>query len=131
MLAFEPLNGALVSLISTLLVSFRSRPALQAEILALRHQWNILQRSSRKRTRPRTTDRILGVCMSKLWSDWRSALWIVKPETVIRWHRQGFRFFVGGKVVARDDRMLDEKSEISSGKCAPLILPGEHPGAGD
>lgn len=93
LLTFGLMNGVLVSLISTLLVSFRSRLALQAEILALRHQLNILQRSSNKRRRLRASDRILWVWLSQLWSDWRSALLIVKPETVIRWHRQGFRLY--------------------------------------
>ena len=93
MLAFGPMNGALTSLVSTLLVGFRSRLALQAEILALRHQLNVLQRSTDARRRLRTSDRILWVWLSQLWSDWRSALLIVKPETVIRWHRQGFRLY--------------------------------------
>jgi len=38
-------------------------------------------------------DRLLWVWLSRLWSDWRSALAIVKPETVIAWHRGGFRLF--------------------------------------
>lgn len=84
------MNNMLASLISTLLVSFRSRLVLQAEILALRHQLNLLQNSSKKRTRLRASDRILWVWLSQLWSDWRSALLVVRPETVIRWHRQGF-----------------------------------------
>ena len=92
-MAFRSMNSVLVSLISTFLVSFRSRIALQAEILALRHQINILQRASKKRTRLRASDRILCVWLSQLWSNWRSALMIVKPETVIGWHRQGFRLF--------------------------------------
>ena len=83
----------LVSLLSTLLVSFRTRLVLQTEILALRHQINLLQRSSKKRISLRASDRILWVWLSQLWSDWRSALIIVKPETVIRWHRQGFRLY--------------------------------------
>jgi hypothetical protein len=87
------MNSVLVSLTSTLLVSFRSRIALQAEILALRHQINILRRSSQKRPRLRVSDRILWVWLSRLWSNWRSALLIVRPETILRWHRQGFRLY--------------------------------------
>lgn len=93
MLAFPTMNAALASLISTLFVGFRSRLALQAEILALRHQLNVLRRSTDARRQLRTSDRILWVWLSQLWSDWRSALLIVKPETVIRWHRQGFRLY--------------------------------------
>jgi transposase InsO family protein len=43
-------------------------------------------------------DRLLWVCLSRLWRDWRSALAIVKPETVVAWHRAGFRLFWTWKV---------------------------------
>ncbi len=68
------------------------RAALAAENLALRHQLGILQRSV-KRPRLRPRDRIFWVWLSRLWSDWQSSLMIVKPETVIRWHRDGFRLY--------------------------------------
>jgi len=87
------MNSVLASLISTLLISFRSRIALQAEILALRHQINILRRSAPKRPRLRISDRILWVWLSRLWSNWRSSLLIVRPETILRWHRRGFRLY--------------------------------------
>jgi len=90
LLAFPSMNGVLFSLISTLSFSFRSRLALQAEILALRHQLNVPQRSAHARRVLRSSDRILWAWLSQLWPDWRSALLIVKPETVIRWHRRGF-----------------------------------------
>ncbi len=68
------------------------RATLAAEILALRHQLGVLQRSvSRPRLRQR--DRILWVWLSRLWADWRSSLVIVKPATVVRWHRDGFRLY--------------------------------------
>src|SRR5215469_10039770 len=72
----------------------RSRAVLQAEILALRHQLLVLQRSNGNR-RPRLSlaDRLLWVWLSRLWSGWRSALMMVKPETVIAWHRRGFRLY--------------------------------------
>src|ERR1700730_13419784 len=73
---------------------FRTRAALQAEILALRHQLLVLQRSSRGHTiRLSSADRALWAWLSRLWTEWRSALIIVKPETVIGWHRQGFRLY--------------------------------------
>src|ERR1700736_5415981 len=72
----------------------RSRAVLQAEILALRHQLLIFERSRRGHSlRLRWTDRALWVWLSRLWNDWRSALLMVKPETVIGWHRQGFRLY--------------------------------------
>jgi putative transposase len=73
---------------------FRTRAALQVEILALRHQLLVLQRSSRgHKLRLGSADRALWVWLSHLWTEWRSALIIVKPETVIGWLRQGFRLY--------------------------------------
>jgi putative transposase len=71
----------------SILQGFRTRAALQTEILALRHQLLVLERSSRGRQlRLSDADRLLWVWFSRLWSGWRSALMIVKPETVIAWH---------------------------------------------
>jgi len=73
---------------------FRARFVLQAEILALRHQLLVLQRSSRgSKLRLGWTDRVLWVWLSRLWRDCHSALLILKPETVIAWHRKGFRLY--------------------------------------
>jgi len=77
---------------------FRSRAALELENLALRHQIGVLQRSARKRPRLTSVDRLLWVSLSRVWSGWRSALAIVQPETVIAWHRAGFRLFWTWKV---------------------------------
>jgi putative transposase len=67
---------------------------MQAEIIALRHQLTVLQRSQKpKRLVLNRCDRCLWVWLSRLWSGWRSSLIIVKPETVIGWHRQGFRWY--------------------------------------
>src|SRR5436853_5922475 len=65
---------------------------MEIEIFALRHQLNVLQRSVR-RPKIRSTDRWLWVLFARLWSNWRSALIIVKPATVLSWHRQGFRLY--------------------------------------
>jgi hypothetical protein len=78
-------------------LSTESRTALQLENVALRHQITILQRSV-KRPRLKACDRLVWVWLSRIWSDWRSSLVIVKPETVIRWHRQLFRMFWTGKI---------------------------------
>jgi transposase InsO family protein len=60
------------------------------ENLALRHQLVVLQRSVRK-TRLKDRDRVLWALLSRFWTYWRKPLLLVQPETVIRWHRQGFR----------------------------------------
>jgi len=84
----------MLTVLSSLRDCFRARAVLQAEILALRHQLLVLQRSSRgRRLRLRWADRVLWVWLSRLWNDWRSALLLVKPETVIAWHRKGFRLY--------------------------------------
>lgn len=66
---------------------------LRAEIVALRQQVIVLRRSHRGRVRLRATDRVFWVRLSRLWSGRRSTLAIVKPETVISWHRKGFRLY--------------------------------------
>jgi putative transposase len=86
------------TLLATLSSIFRSRAALQLENLALRHQIGILQRSARKRPKPTPADRLLWVALCRIWRDWRSALAIVQPATVIAWHRAGFRLFWAWKV---------------------------------
>jgi hypothetical protein len=60
----------------------RSRAALQLEILALRHQLGVLHRSA-KRPKPTAADRLFWAWLCEVWSAWRSALVIVKPDTVI------------------------------------------------
>ena len=79
-----------------LVTVFRSllllRSHLLLENLALRHQLAVLKRSS-KRPRLRGFDRILWVWLSRIWPDWRSCLVIDKPDTVIKWHHQGFKLY--------------------------------------
>src|SRR5262245_329807 len=84
---------------SSLLAGFRRRAALQAEIIALRHQLIVLQRTSKaRRLRLSRTDRCLWIWLSRLWSEGRSSLIIVKPATVITWHRRKFRSYWTWKV---------------------------------
>jgi putative transposase len=83
--------SVLLSFLLTLRSSARSRVALQLEILALRHQLQVLQRARPRRLRLAKADRWLWVVLSRVWTEWRAALFIVKPETAIAWHRRGFR----------------------------------------
>jgi hypothetical protein len=71
----------------------KTRAALQLENVALRHQIGVLQRSAKKRPQLHPADRLLWVWLFRIWTDWRSSLVIVKPETVIGWHRKAFRLF--------------------------------------
>ena len=77
--------------------AFKSRSTLQLENLALRHQLGVLRRSV-KRPKLAFADRLLWAWLYEVWNDWRSSLVIVKSETVIAWHRKGFRLFWSWKV---------------------------------
>ena len=78
----------------------RSKPRLIAENLLLRQQLIVLNRSV-KRPRFTRADRLLFVLLASKLQGWKDALLIVKPETVLRWHRQGFRLFWKRKSHAR------------------------------
>src|ERR1700692_836493 len=82
----------------------RSRVALEAEILVLRQQINVLRRANPKRFRFGSIDRLIlgGVC--RLFPKMYGALAIVRPETVIRWHRAGFRSYWRWKSKSRCGR---------------------------
>src|SRR5271165_186398 len=106
---------SLAALLVALRSIFRSRLELQLENLALRQQIGVLQRSGRKRLQLRSGDRLFWVYLSRIWRDWRSTLVIVQPETVVAWHRKGFRLFwtwrvrhgqPGRPVIAREVRDL-------------------------
>ena len=94
----------LTTLLAILPSILRSRAAVELENLALRHQIAVLQRSAAKRLKLTSGDRLLWICLSRLWRDWRSALAIVKPETVLAWHRAGFRLFCTWKVRGQPGR---------------------------
>jgi len=68
------------------------RATLIAENMALRIQLNILARQA-PRPRIRRRDRLFWVLLRRLWKGWRACLVLVQPETVVRWHRQGWRVF--------------------------------------
>src|SRR5215468_2395909 len=72
---------------------FRSRAALEAEILVLRHQLNVLRRKSPKRLAFGNIDRLVFAGLYRVAPGVLDALKILKPQTVIRWHRAGFRTY--------------------------------------
>jgi putative transposase len=71
---------------------FRSRCNLSLELLALRQQLGVLKRIN-PRPRLRTGDRVFWILLRRIWLTWANALIIVKPETVVAWHRAGFRLY--------------------------------------
>src|SRR5712671_3097133 len=78
---------------SVLVRRFRSRAVLELENLALRHQLHFLRRQRPGRLRLLTIDRLLWVWFYRLWPRCLDTMVLVKPATVVQWHRQGFRLF--------------------------------------
>jgi len=82
--------SAVASLLS---FSFRSRASLELELLALRHQVTVLRRQWLGRARLFCADRLLWVWLYRIWPQALNAMVLVKPATVIQWHRNGFRLY--------------------------------------
>src|SRR5271167_2582358 len=72
---------------------FKSRSRLEAENLFLRHQLTIAMRRAPSRLRLHGSDRALLIWMTRLWPSLLDAVQVVQPETILRWHRAGFKMF--------------------------------------
>jgi hypothetical protein len=115
---FMVLVSSLFLLIRSLIVS---RTALAVENLALRQQLAVLNRKIHRRQLHRR-DRFFWVIFSQLWKNWREVLIIVKPETVIKWHRQGFKLYwrwkskapVGRPKIDREIRELIKRMSLEN-----------------
>src|SRR6202167_2177023 len=81
------------SIVSMLVRRFRSRAVVELENLALRHQLHVLRRRWPGRLRLFAIDRLLWVLLYRLGPRCLEVMVLVKPATVIQWHRQGFRLF--------------------------------------
>jgi len=103
----------LMSLLGTLRSVFRTRAELALENLALRQQLANLRHTS-GRPRIRMADRAFWLAISRLWSRWADVLVIVKPDTVVRWHRAGFRLFWRWKSRSRDPAESDISAEVKA-----------------
>src|ERR1700732_877785 len=90
----------MVEILSTLvsLLSFRvrSRASLELELVALRHQVTVMRRQHPGRLRLFSPDRLLWVWLYRIWPQVLNAMVLVKPATVIQWHRKGFRLYWRG-----------------------------------
>ena len=75
------MTSLLIALLASLRATTRSRLELAAEILALRHQLAVLQRTTPKRPRLRPIDRLLWILLSTVWRNWRQAVQLVTPAT--------------------------------------------------
>jgi putative transposase len=90
-------------LIGTVRAAVRTHRELALENLALRQQLAVWK-ARQPRPQLTATDRIFWVVLSRLWKNWRSALQVVRPETVVRWHRRGFRQYWAWKSRRRRGR---------------------------
>src|SRR5882672_5763319 len=96
---------AFLNLFLHVLVSpFKTRARLEAEIALLRHQLNVLRRQAPLRPRLTVGDRLIFVWLYRLFPPVLSAVSVIGPETVLRWHRMGFRLYWRRKSRSRGGR---------------------------
>ena len=93
----------LATLISILDLAVKDRAQLVLENVALRHQLAVLKRSV-ARPRIEDSDRIAWIMLRRLLKEWKEALIFVKPDTVVRWHRRGFKFYWRRKLRSKPGR---------------------------
>jgi transposase InsO family protein len=96
---------AFLILVLHIMVSpFKTKARLEAEIIMLRHQLNVLRRCAPPKPRLAVADRLLFVWFYRLFPSVLNAMAIVQPETIVRWHRAGFRHYWRWKSRARGGR---------------------------
>src|ERR1700694_530550 len=95
------------SIVAVVARRFRSRAVVELENLALRHQLHVLCRQRPGRPRLFMIDRLLWVWFYRLWPRCLNTMVLVKPATVVQWHRQGFRLFWRGR--SRSGRQCVER----------------------
>ena len=83
----------LSTVVSILGFRLRRRASLELELIALRHQVSVLRRQRPGRLRLFSTDRLLWVWLYRVWPQVLNAMVLVKPATVVQWHRKGFRTY--------------------------------------
>jgi transposase InsO family protein len=94
-----------LNLVAHILVSpFKTRARLETEIILLRHQVNVLRRRLPPKPKLTVADRLLFVWLYRLFPSVLAAITIVQPETIIRWHRTGFRLYWRWKSRSRGGR---------------------------
>src|SRR6266446_3079658 len=94
----------LILLIHVVISPFKTKARLEAEIIMLRHQLNVLRRRVPPKPRLAVVDRLLFVWLYRLFPSVLNAVAIIKPDTVVRWHRTGFRLYWRWKSRSRGGR---------------------------
>jgi putative transposase len=115
----------ILSILAVIRAFVRSRSATSLEILALRQQIAVLKR---KRPRPglNRLDRFFWTALRRAWSRWAEVLVVVKPETVIGWHRAGFRLYWRWRSRAARRPTQDRRRN----SCSDPTLGAREPGLG-
>jgi putative transposase len=96
-------GGDLSALVSIFAFRFRGRASLEIELIALRHQVTVLRRQRPGRLQLSSLDRLLWVWLYRIWPQVIEAMVLVKPATVVQWHRNGFRLHWSWRHAVRDD----------------------------
>src|SRR5260370_18943725 len=115
------------SIVSRLVCRFRSRAVVELENLALRHQLHVLRHQRPGRLKLLATDRLLY----RLWPSCLEAMVLVKPATIVHWHRRGFRLFwrwrsrSGRPSVDREIRDLIRQMSSANPLCGAPRIHGE------
>src|SRR5258708_3049022 len=94
----------LILFLRVLVSPFRARARLEAEIVLLRHQLNLLRRRVPSKPKLTVADRLIFVWLYRLFPSVLDAVAIIKPDTVVLWHRTGFRLYWRWKSRSRDGR---------------------------
>ena|SRR5438552_68113 len=81
----------LSAVVSIFAFRFRSRASLEFELIAVRHQLTVLRRQRPGRPQLSSLDRLLWVWLYRIWPQVIDAMVLVKPATVVQWHRKGVR----------------------------------------
>src|SRR5437660_25711 len=81
----------LSAVVSIFAFRFRSRASLELKLIALQHQLAVLRRQRPDRPQLSSLDRLLWVWLYRIWPQVIDAMILVKPATVVQWHRKGFR----------------------------------------
>ena len=124
---------ALFYMIALLSVGFKQRRELAIENLALRQQLAVFNRNH-NRLRFRRTDRLFWVWVSRIWERWRESLIVVRPDTVVRWHRKGFALYwtwlsrrnpTGRPGTSREIKELIRKMVAANPLCGSPRIHGE------
>src|SRR5215471_20239547 len=87
------MRSILSAVVSLFAFRFRSRAALEIELIAVRHQLTVLRRQRPGRPQLSSFDRLLWVWLYRIWPQIIDAVVLVKPATVVQWHRKGVRFY--------------------------------------